>query len=111
MRNCPEASEATFIRGASAYSNKVAMAKTLDEKKLLLDTLMMVYDLRVQYFPESKNYGKAYVLDRKAREYMTYNPSDRDGIRRYFREAVDAGLESGYDKLPELTVIYFSTLC
>lgn len=111
VRNCPEASEATFIRGASAYSNKVAMAKTLDEKKLLLDTLMMVYDLRVQYFPESKNYGKAYVLDRKAREYMTYNPSDRDGIRRYFREAVDAGLESGYDKLPELTVIYFSNLC
>ncbi len=110
-RNCPQASEATFIRGASAYSNKVAMAKTLEEKRMLLDTLMLVYDLRVQYFPDSKNYGKAYVLDRKAREYLTYNPDDRDGIRRYFREAVDAGMESGYDKLPDLALIYFSNVC
>lgn len=111
VRNCPQASEATFIRGASAYSNKVAMAATLDEKQAMLDTLMMVYDLRVQYFPDSKNYGTAYVLDRKAREYLTYNPGDRDGIRRYFREAVDAGIGSGYDKLPEVALIYFTNLC
>lgn len=111
VRNCPEASEATFIRGASTYSNKVAMAGTLEEKQAMLDTLMMVYDLRVQYFPDSKNYGTAYVLDRKAREYMAFNPGDRDRIRSYFREAVDAAMQGGYNKLPEVAVIYFTNLC
>lgn len=57
---------------------------------------MMIYDLRVQYFPSSPNYGTAYVLDRKAREYLTFNPSDREGVRKLYKEAIEAGLQSGY---------------
>ena len=81
-QEAPSAFEATFIRGAQVYSNKVQRAQDLNEKKALLDSLMMIYDLRVQYFPSSPNYGTAYVLDRKAREYLTFNPSDREGVRK-----------------------------
>ena len=94
-QEAPSASEATFIRGAQVYSNKVQRAQDLNEKKALLDSLMMIYDLRVQYFPSSPNYGTAYVLDRKAREYLTFNPSDREGVRKLYKEAIEAGLQSG----------------
>ena len=88
-QEAPSASEATFIRGAQVYSNKVQRAQDLNEKKALLDSLMMIYDLRVQYFPSSPNYGTAYVLDRKAREYLTFNPSDREGVRKLYKEAIE----------------------
>ena len=93
-QEAPSAFEATFIRGAQVYSNKVQRAQDLNEKKALLDSLMMIYDLRVQYFPSSPNYGTAYVLDRKAREYLTFNPSDREGVRKLYKEAIEAGLQS-----------------
>ncbi|WP_300107897.1 enzyme of heme biosynthesis [uncultured Alistipes sp.] len=110
-QQAPSASEATFIRGAQIYSGKVQRARSLDEKKVMLDSLMSIYDLRVQYFPNSSNYGKAYVLARKANEYLTYNPSDREGVRRLYDEAVAAGLESGYGDLSEVALIYFKNLC
>lgn len=110
-QEAPSASEATFIRGAQVYSNKVQRAQTLEEKKVLLDSLMAIYDLRVQYFPASPNYGTAYVLDRKAREYLTFNPSDREGVRKLYKEAIEAGLQSGYAALPDVALVYFSNLC
>ena len=110
-QEAPSAFEATFIRGAQVYSNKVQRAQDLNEKKALLDSLMMIYDLRVQYFPSSPNYGTAYVLDRKAREYLTFNPSDREGVRKLYKEAIEAGLQSGYAALPDVALVYFSNLC
>lgn len=107
----PAASEATFIRGAQIYSNKVQRAKSIDEKMALLDSLMTIYDLRVQYFPNSRNYGTAYVLDRKAREFLTYNPGDREGVRRLYEQAVEAGMQSNYNGLPDVALLYFSNLC
>lgn len=111
VKEAPTASEATFIRGAQVYSSKVQRAQTLEEKKVLLDSLMTIYDLRVQYFPDSRNYGSAYVLDRKAREYLSYNPSDREGVRKMFEQAIEAGQQSSYDGLPEVALIYFNNLC
>ena len=72
---------------------------------------MMIYDLRVQYFPSSPNYDTAYVLDRKAREYLTFNSSDREGVRKLYKEAIEAGLQSGYAALPDVALVYFSNLC
>ncbi|MDE7069421.1 MAG: enzyme of heme biosynthesis [Alistipes sp.] len=107
----PTASEATFIRGAQVYSGKVQRAKTLEEKQVMLDSLMTIYDLRVQYFPHSRNYGKAYVLDRKAREYLLFNPGDREGVRRMYEEAIEAGMAGGYKDLKDVALIYFKNLC
>lgn len=105
---CPKASENTYVRGISLYKNKINRAKTVDEKNMYVDSLMLVYDLRNQYFGDHQKRGTAYILDRKAREYLTYRPSDRAGIRKAFQEAIAAG---GDDTDPETVVAYFSNLC
>lgn len=104
----PEASENTFVRGTSLYKNKINRAKSLDEKKMYVDSLMLIYDLRVKYFGDHPKRGRAYILDRKAREVLTYLPHDRAAIREAFRAAI---AEAGDNADPESVVAYFSNLC
>lgn len=108
VQNAPAASENTYVRGALIYKNKINRAKSVAEKNALIDSLLWTYDLRVQYFGEHPTRGKAYILDRKAREYLTYKPNDRAGIRSAFREAIEAGNGTAD---PETLVAYFSNLC
>lgn len=108
LDKAPTASENTFVRGTSIYKNKINLAKTLDEKKIYVDSLMLIYDLRLKYFGEHASRGEAYILDRKAREVLTYMPSDRAAIRKAFQEAIAAG---GDQTDLETIVAYFSNLC
>jgi len=105
---CPGASENIYVRGAVVYKNKINRAKSLAEKNTYVDSLLLMYDLRNQYFGTHPTRGTAYILDRKAREYLTYRPNDRAGIRQAFREAIEAG---GSATDPETVVAYFSNLC
>lgn len=105
---CPDASENIYVRGAVVYKNKINRAKSLAEKKTYVDSLLLMYDLRNRYFGSHPKRGTAYILDRKAREYLTYRPNDRAGIRNAFREAIEAG---GAATDPETVVAYFSNLC
>ena len=84
LDKCPKASENTFVRGTTLYKNKINRAKSLAEKNVYIDSLMLLYDLRNEYFGDHPKRGTAYILDRKAREYLTY---------------------------PETVVAYFSNLC
>lgn len=108
VKNCPTASENTFVRGAVVYKNKINRAKSVAEKNALVDSLLMVYDLRAEYFGDHPKRGRAYILDRKAREYLTYRPDDREGVRNAFRAAI---AEGGAATDPETLVAYFSNLC
>ena len=77
LDKCPKASQNTFVRGITLYKNKIARAKSIAEKNTYTDSLMIVYDLRNEYFGDHPKYGTPYILDRKAREYLMYKPADR----------------------------------
>ncbi len=108
VAKCPYASENTFVRGTTLYKNKINRAKSLPEKKAMVDSLMLVYDLRVKYFGDHPKRGKAYILDRKAREVVTYKQNDRAAIRKAFREAIEA---AGENVSAETITLYFANLC
>lgn len=108
IAKCPKASENTFVRGITLYKNKINRAKSLDEKNMYVDSLLLLYDLRNEYFGDHAKRGSAYILDRKAREYLTYKPNDRAGIREAFRKAIEVG---GAQTDPETIAVYFTNLC
>lgn len=108
VAKCPRAQESTYQRGATLYKNKINRAKTLADKKMFIDSLLLVYDLRLEYFGDHPKRGRAYILDRRAREVLTYMPNDRGAIREAFREAIVAG---GEHTDPETVVAYFTNLC
>ena len=108
IEKCPAATMNTYVNGTKLFKSKIARAKSVAEKEALVDSLLLCYDLRNQYFGNHSKYGSAYILDRKAREVLNYLPSDRAAIRKAFREAIEAG---GDNTDPETVVAYFSNLC
>ena len=111
LQNCPAASENTFVRGVTLYKQKINRARSLSEKNGYVDSLLLLYDIRLEHFGAHPKRGKAYILDRKAREHLTYRESDREGIRSDFELAIAAQVEANGAADPELVAIYFKNLC
>lgn len=107
LDGCPDASQAIYQRGAVVFKNKINRAKSLAEKNQYVDSLLLLYDLRNQYFGDGGGEASAKILDLKARETLTYKPSDRPAIREAFRKAIEAG---GNASDPETVVAYFANL-
>lgn len=104
----PSASVSFYQRGALIYKNKINRAKSVAEKNMFIDSLMLMYDMRAEYFGDDPKQSKAFILDQKAREYLRFKPNDRKGIREAFRVAIEQG---GDATDPETVVAYFSNLC
>ena len=111
LTNCPAASENTFVRGITLYKNKINRATSLSERNVYVDSLFLLYDLRLEHFGSHPKRGTAYILDRKAREYLTYREADREGIRKHFEAAIAAQVELNGTADPEMVVTYFKNLC
>ncbi|MFI3292222.1 MAG: enzyme of heme biosynthesis [Rikenellaceae bacterium] len=108
VKNCPEASESIYARGVVVYRARVTRAKSLDEKKILVDSLMFVHDLRLKYFSDHEKRGRAYILDGKARDMYNFKRNDRAALREVFKEAIEA---NGDKVDPQFVLLYFQNLC
>ena len=93
LDKCPKASQNTFVRGITLYKNKIARAKSIAEKNTYTDSLMIVYDLRNEYFGGQVDAGAVAVaaLYHDASEILTgdmptpikyYNPDIRDAYKQ-----------------------------
>ncbi len=105
---CPKAQASLHQYGTVIYRNKIARAKSLAEKKMMVDSLMFVYDTRLKHFGDHPKQGAAYILDVKARDVLNFKKNDRAAIREAFRAAIEAG---GTATNPETVVVYFTNLC
>lgn len=111
LASCPEASENIYAKGATLYKNKINRAQSVAEKNVFVDSLILLYDLRLQHFGNHPKRGKVYILDRKAREWLTYKPTDREGIRAAFEAGIAAQVEQNGTADPEFVAIYFKNIC
>lgn len=104
MKNAPAANSAIYAHGATVYRNKIQRATAVAEKNALVDTLMMIYDQRAEYFGNHPTQGTAYILNLKARDYLNYRAMDGANVRKYYKEAIDAA-GTGVD--PDVVLLYF----
>lgn len=111
IEKCPAASENIYVNGTKLYKQRINRAQTLAEKNAYVDSLLWLYDVRLENFGTHRTRGKDYILERKAREYLTYKESDREGIRNAFEAAVAAQIEATGKADPEVLAIYFKNLC
>lgn len=111
IEKCPQASENIYVNGTKLYKQRINRAQSLAEKNAYVDSLLWLYDVRLENFGTHRTRGKDYILERKAREYLTYKESDREGIRKAFEDAIAAQIEAGGKADPEVLAIYFKNLC
>ena len=107
MEKAPKATQNIYIKGADIYRNKILRATSLDQKNMLIDSLMLIYDKRIEHYGDHATRGKGYIMELKAREYITYKPADREGIIKLCQAAV---AENGNDSDPDFLNIYFQVL-
>ena len=110
LNNCPGASQQTFARGVQLYKAKAQRARSVQERKMYIDSILYIYDQRVIYFGDHSKNGKDYILDMKARDMLRYCTTDRPLLRSGLKDAVDAGIESGKSHL-DIAASYFKYLC
>ncbi len=68
--NCPKASLNILINGPHIINEEIKSTRDETRRHMLLDSLFLVYDTRIQLYPATKG----SVLGRKANEYITHIP-------------------------------------
>lgn len=82
--NCPKGTQNTFIDGAKIVEYQIESTNDPALKNKYIDTLMMVYDKRIEYFGK-----EGYVLGRKGVDLFTYRPADVEQIYNILKRSVE----------------------
>ncbi|MBE6195732.1 MAG: tetratricopeptide repeat protein [Rikenellaceae bacterium] len=109
VEHAPTAAESIYQRGEQVYLRKWAQQKTVATQRQMFDSVLMVYDHRLQYFGTTPE-AKAEILDRRARQYAKYGKRDREGLREAFRLAIAADVDAMSAELAETVALYFANL-
>ena len=97
--NCPESSKNVYLHGEKILENKIK--KDEANKEAYIDTLMLLYDQRIQYF---KQEGK--VLGKKGLDLFMYRPSAAMEAYGYLSKSIDLdGVKSSDAVLANYMVI------
>lgn len=107
LETAPKASVNLYIIGRNVYNSKVANAQTVAERKAYADTVFNIYDLRIEHFGSSAKQGTSYILNKKAKDAISYIPDDLDRLDVIVTEAFDAN--TGNQDL-ELVQGYFNLI-
>jgi hypothetical protein len=71
FNDCRESSEKMYVDGVAMYRSFIDEAPDGPVREGMIDTLMLIYDRRIEYFG-----GEGNVLGRKGRDLLNYRRSD-----------------------------------
>ncbi len=109
FNNCPLATQNTYIDGVKIIKYQISKDKA--NKLKYVDTLMMIYDQRIKYFPtnyKTKKNQVGYILGRKGVDLIKLNPDKYEEAYKIFKESVD--LENNNSKSAVLVYYFRSTI-
>lgn len=109
LKNVPAVSENLYIRGIDIYKDNFANATTEERRKLCIDSIMYMFDLRAKSFANHKTRGRDVILAEKA---LTFNGFSEDRQKAYeiFITAIEAGIDVIDDTDVNLIGTYFKNL-
>jgi tetratricopeptide (TPR) repeat protein len=75
---CPSSTKNIYIYGANIISWQISEETDAVKKEALINDLMKLYDDRIKYFGDDKQYGKDWIISRKAQSYNQLKGEDTD---------------------------------
>jgi tetratricopeptide (TPR) repeat protein len=85
--NAPCSREQTHVDGVAMYKSFIAATKDAKRKQQLVDTLMLIYDVRAANFEKSA--GSA--LGRKGVDMLNFRPEPNTAVLKTFEKAIELG--------------------
>ncbi len=105
LQKVPTISENLYIKGVEMYRQRFTAAENDSDRKMALDSIVILFDLRAENFKNHPSRGYGYVLTQKARLYNQLNPDDKENGYKFFVDAITATSEH---PVPELVGQYFA---
>jgi tetratricopeptide (TPR) repeat protein len=98
LAECPKASENIYVDGAKMIDHFIRINKDAKRKEGLIDSLMLVYDMRIEYFP---NYWRpphpsqiGTLLGRKGVDLYQNRPSAYKEAYEILKKSIDLDKDS-----------------
>jgi len=92
---CPASSERMYVEGVTMYRNFIESAPTDERKEELIDTLMLIYDRRMEFFN-----GEGNVLGRKGIDLLRFRRTEIDAVEEaygYLKESIQLDQKKSRD--------------
>jgi tetratricopeptide (TPR) repeat protein len=80
FNNAPKFQRSTYTRGVKIMRGMYYATKD----KKYVDTLMMVYDQRIQYFGANRRYPEGWILGRKGGDLFTFKKKDIASVKEAY---------------------------
>jgi hypothetical protein len=77
--SCPASSERMYVEGITMYRNMIESASNPARIGQLIDTMLLIYDRRMEYFG-----GEGNVLGRKGIDLLRYRNNDVDAVEEAY---------------------------
>ncbi len=103
FKNCPSSSVRMYVDGVTMYRFFIEEASENQKKEGLIDTLMLIYDQRIEYFGDEGN-----VLARKGKDLLTYRGEDMDQVLKA-NEMLRKSIEIQGKKSKDATMLLLMT--
>lgn len=84
FKNCPGASKNIYIMGAKILRHKIENSEDNTVADKFIDTLMILYDQRIQYYGQ-----EGYVLGWKGVDLIKYRQSDLKEAYNFLKKSID----------------------
>ena len=107
FKNCPRSTENIYIDGAKMLKYRISQATSPSLKKAMIDTLVMIYDQRMKYFPykfRTTTPQKGELLGREAIDLYQVEPGATQKIYNLLKQSVQLDKEHS---LGAVFVYYF----
>ncbi len=92
FNECPTSNTRIYIDGVKIMNYKIKKASGADKKEELYNMLMKVYDQRMKYYGDHKQYGTPYIKGLKALDMLDFKKEDDEVKKEAYallKESVD----------------------
>ena len=73
--SCPASSERMYVEGITMYRSLIESESSPEKKEQLIDTMLLIYDRRMEYFG-----GEGNILGRKGIDLLRYRRTDVNAV-------------------------------
>jgi tetratricopeptide (TPR) repeat protein len=104
FNECPASSQNMYVDGVQMYKKFISGEKNPDVIESYIDTILLIYDRRMEYFNDEAN-----VLGRKATDLLRYRKNDIESIEEaygYLAKSVELDPEGARDAI---VILYMNT--
>lgn len=109
FKNCPELSVRIYSDGEKLFTHFIENSKDEMTKRAYLDTLMMVYDKRIEFFGDHHKYPEGWILGRKGMALVRYDRKNPDALKNAYECFLKSYSALDYRTEPAVMIAWIQT--